>query len=103
MRIGALDYVVLWEPVDWEIGQRLFGQCVPDSCEIHISERCVGHRLACVFAHEVAHAMAAWEGCYDKADCEEIAYLASYSMVMFWRDNPEAFDWWISLVKGTPQ
>jgi hypothetical protein len=100
VKVGPLDYKVVWEPVDWEIGQNLFGQCEPDTCRIHISSRCSGYRLACIFAHEVAHALAADDGCYNKADGEQVANIASYSMVQFWRDNPDVFDWWIGLIKG---
>jgi hypothetical protein len=100
IKVYGLDYDVIWEPVDWEIGQRLFGQCEPDTLKIHISERCAGYRLACVFAHEVAHALAAWVGCYEHAEGEQLANLASYDMVAFWRDNPETFSWWVSLVIG---
>jgi hypothetical protein len=100
VKVYGLDYDVVWEPLEWEIGQHLFGQCEPDVCKIHISERCEGYRLACVFAHEVCHALAAWVGCYTEADCEQVANIGSYDTVAFWRDNPEAFEWWISLIKG---
>ncbi|MFA5376436.1 MAG: hypothetical protein WC455_11890 [Dehalococcoidia bacterium] len=100
VKIFADDYNVIWENADWEIGQKLFGQCVPDTCEIHITTRISGYKLACVFLHEVAHALAAWDGCYSSADGEQVANLASYDMVNFWRDNPEVFDWWIGIVKN---
>jgi hypothetical protein len=100
LKVGPLDYTLIWESVDWEVGAQRFGECSPNICEIRITERCSGYRLACIFAHEVAHALASMDGCYEQADAEEIADVASYSMVAFWRDNPDAFDWWISLVKG---
>jgi hypothetical protein len=30
IKVFALDYEIIWEPVDWEIGQGTFGQCEPE-------------------------------------------------------------------------
>lgn len=104
IRIGALDYKIIYEPDDWEPRNRLFGQIEPDYQIIHISDRIEGSRLICVFMHEVAHGFAALREIYDGCKGgEEIANLASYDLVMFFKDNPNVFDWYIKLVKGAEE
>lgn len=98
VKIGTLDYTIEWKSAEWEMEEKAFGQCTTDRETIRISERLTGYRLASVFSHEVAHALAYHFNCYDKVDPEQACDIASYGMVMFWRDNPDAFIWWIDLI-----
>jgi len=57
-------------------------------------------RLACQFLHEVFHALV-WYFETTKNDQmpeEAAANAASYGLTMFWRDNPEALDWYLELI-----
>jgi hypothetical protein len=100
VKVGALDYKIEWVGDEWEWSHGKWAECVTDWQIIRITSRMGAHRTACTFAHEVYHALSATYRCFNKVQPEQAADIASYGMVQFWRDNPEAFEWWSALVRG---
>jgi hypothetical protein len=103
VRVGPLTYRIVWESRAWCEQVNTVGMHMIPEQEIHIWADMPVDRLPCCFLHEVMHGIL-WLRA-DQRNCtsyeEESAINgASYDIVMFWRDNPDAFEWWIALVRG---
>jgi Zn-dependent peptidase ImmA (M78 family) len=100
VKIGELTYSVVWEGDAWFRTVNANAQWDGLSQIIHVWENVHPDKLACVFAHEIGHALAFHHSVNsDNLMTEErAADIASYGMVMVWRDNPDAFKWWSSLL-----
>jgi len=101
VKIGPLVYTIEWKGQDWEDTNRLLGQCVPSFQVIRLSERLQPDRMACVFIHEIYHALADHMQCFNKITPEQSASVAGDGMTMFWIDNPDAFDWYSGLIESS--
>ncbi len=99
VKVGPLWYSVHWRDLAWSRAAECAGQCDNSLQTISIYEDQRPEKIACAFAHEVAHALL-FVGNHGTSTIteEEAADTASYGMVQFWQDNPEAFRWWIELV-----
>lgn len=102
VRIGAITFRV--EPVD-EAWERSANACAQSDMKLSVIRLNPDHapdRLACQFVHEVFHALA-WYFEHEvdnKIGIEAAANTAGYGLAMFWKDNPEAFRWWLGLMRG---
>jgi hypothetical protein len=105
VKCGPLWYAVKWQGEEWD---RTNGEH-PGMCDnklqiISVHEHMAPEKTACTFAHEVAHAIM-FAGCWrntamDSYTEEMVCDVASYTMVQFWQENPDVFDWWIRLIEG---
>jgi hypothetical protein len=99
LKIGSFDYTVEWMDRNWSDQENAFGACHRDTCSIKIAEHATPHRIAGTFVHEVFHALQEhFMGPKGEIDIEQASHIAGDGLVMFWRDNPEAFEWWSSLL-----
>jgi len=102
IRIGALDYEIRWkDTVDCALTES-HGDCLSDEQIICVKAADKPDRMACTFGHEIAHAIHChfYPGIHDGFNNEHLAHVCGEGLVMVWRDNPEVFRWWVSLVEG---
>lgn len=104
--VGPLTFSIIWDSASTIPDTKQYGHVSFTAQELHLCEGVKPDRIACTFAHEVAH-LAYWylgekvRKTDDEQDIEEdICDLASYSMITVWRQNPQVFNWWVSLVRG---
>ncbi len=100
LKTGAYDWRVLSMTPEQCVDNNEDGQCSPATLEIRLSERLSGFRLAAVFMHEVQHALQWHFDHWGEITPEQSATCAGEGQVMFWRDNPEALEWWLGLLNG---
>jgi hypothetical protein len=105
VKAGAVWYEVVWgDEAFYRTADQSPGQCDFRLQRITVMDGLTPERTACVFAHEVVHAVMhseCWRDSQKDSYTEEnVCDIAGYSMVRFWQDNPQVFDWWIGLVKG---
>ena len=100
MRIGAIDFDVIWEDQAWSRAASSCAQFDGEKFTIRVWQEGPERALACRFVHEVIHGLC-WQHLVSKEPHteEEVCNLASYELADFWRSNPEAFDWWIGAMK----
>jgi hypothetical protein len=100
VRIGPLDYEVRWEDEPWRRTAR--GIAAEDELYqiLHLPSCVPPTGIACLFLHEVMHSILWTDGNRTTLDQEQVCDCVGYHLTDFWRDNPEAFEWWIGLVKG---
>jgi hypothetical protein len=100
LKIGPLRYTVEWRDKEWEDSHNAYGATNNDYQIIRLSTACHPDRQAETFLHEVTHAL--WSLFQMKQsesiDNEQCAYMSGLGWLMFWRDNPEALQWWIQLL-----
>ena len=97
VQIGAFSYLLDWKPgppdIDGEWGHL-------DTCAgvIVMRESIPSQRIAATFIHEVTHAGLDAMGYGKRFDEEAMAVFSGLFWPMFWRDNLDAFAWWIGLL-----
>ncbi len=100
VRVGAYYYDIIWRDNKWSELCDYQGKCSPRDRVIEINGEMPADCIACTFAHEVSHALEWHYKRWDDVDSEVAATINGEGMVMFWRDNPEVFEWWVAIVKG---
>ena len=104
VRVGCVWFDILWKDDRWERSSNSIAQCDSKCHTLTFGNCATGTHLAASFAHELFHAAAyVISRNDDSIKCEDAADIAGYQFVDVWIDNPEVFDWWISLVKGDTQ
>jgi uncharacterized protein YjaZ len=98
VRVGPVNYSVVWQDNHWSKLTDQAGRCIPRENRIEINGELPTDQVACTFTHEVFHALEWHYKRWDDVDSEVGACLCGEGMVMFWRDNPEVFKWWQSLI-----
>ena len=103
VKIGPLWFDIVWVAGRYEIvrGENVIGQIDWTEKRIRLLDGLSAAETACNFMHEAMHGiLEAVLHAKQSYPPEEIADYGSYGVVQFWQDNPEAFDWWIGLVRG---
>ena len=100
VKIGHLDYAVKWMNSDWALKTERNGEISYIEEEIRILDGMSPQSTACTFLHEIIHGLTSH---YDRTGTEPIeretvSEWIGAGLVMFWRDNPDAFAWWSSLL-----
>jgi hypothetical protein len=100
LRVGPLDYEVRWVDANWRASANCVACCDNETQIITLYEGLTPSQLPCSFVHEVGHALLYAARFTQEPDItEEVACnLAGYMITGFWRDNPEVFKWWSSLL-----
>lgn len=102
VRVAALDYRIDWVDSTWSFGTDRYGECAYSILTIRLNGQLLASQLARDFMHEVQHA--GWDamGCPGDSDPgfdrECVAEFSGNFWPMFWRDNPAAMKWWLSLL-----
>lgn len=102
LRVGAMTYGIKWDSPG--VADTLFGECCFQKNMLSIDPDVAPSRMASTFIHEVAHA--GWDAMgygNDKESTynhEAVATFNGLFWPMFWRDNPEALKWWLSLIES---
>jgi hypothetical protein len=104
LRVGAFDYSIDWKDGNWTASTGNYGECDFTPLAIRVNGALPSERLRATFVHEVTHA--GWDALgYAHADDSTVGYEAvcifsGNFWPMFWRDNPEALKWWLSLIQS---
>jgi len=103
VRVGLFDYQFVWHEGTWSVGNQSYGTCDFTTLTIDLNGNLPRQRLASSFQHEVTHAgLDALGYCSsgEKAELspEDVCIFNSKFWPMFWRNNPEALKWWLSLL-----
>ena len=99
IRIGSLCYTFEWTDGNWTASTERYGECDYIPQIIRINGQLRPDRLATNVVHEIIHAMLEHSPHgHDNWSNEEIAKHLGYMLAGVWRDNPEVFDWWRSLL-----
>ena len=100
IRVAAFTYRLEYLPGIPNDGET-YGHWNAAQCCIQLRHEVSPQRVADAFLHEVTHAglEAMGYGC-EVADGEAAATFNGLFWPMFWRDNPEALEWWLGLVRG---
>jgi hypothetical protein len=105
IRVGPIEYDIEWYgEADKRALNYAIGQFDGHMGIIRIAECLKPKHMACVFVHEVVHAVHWWihsttdddQNVSEETSCNA----AGYGLTDVWLDNPEVFAWWCSLVKG---
>ena len=100
VRIGAFDYKVIWEGLEFNRSANAVAQIDFSLFIIRIYKDAPPCAIACRFLHEVIHGII-WfqeQSCDGKINEEDCCNIGSYGIVDFWRSNPEVFKWWNELI-----
>ena len=97
LNILGMDYKVKWTETDESGGDKL-GWCDFAALTIYVAEDQPKPALANTFLHEVIHAVNYGMG-INSADEENLTNRITNGICAAWRENPEAFKWWASLLK----
>jgi len=100
LKIGHLDYDIKWVGDDWIAESNRTGEINYVKQEIKIAETLKPEKLADTFLHEIIHAIITHFSRISTTPIarELISEYCAAGLVMVWRDNPAAFEWWSSLI-----
>lgn len=101
VKVGAVDYTVLWVDVQQARAIRTCAQQDPWYQTIQLLDVVPPTGLAVDFVHELFHALryqSPVAGNEDEITEEQAAQLCAVGLTAFWRDNPRTFAWWRGLV-----
>lgn len=93
LRLGPFLYTVQTMSCDNADMSGVMGLCMNDMTKIHVREGLSDTMLAEVFFHEILHAIHYMFDLNDDASEESFTLLGTRGIGMFWRDNPEAVEW----------
>ena len=93
VKIGPLDYAVLWVDAAWSLDTRLNGQIDYSYQIIRVAEWMPSTQQAITLLHEIVHGIHNNTNNSDDMNAEEIACMVSRGLVACWRDNPTLMDW----------
>jgi hypothetical protein len=101
VKIGHLDYAIEWVGAEWAVGHNRKGEINYVEEVIRVVETLSPYSMADTFLHEIVHALTEH---YDAASDdpisrENLSHWMGAGLVMVFRDNPEAFAWWSSLIR----
>jgi len=102
VRVGVMDYKIDWVDSTWSFGADRYGECCYTELIIRLNGQLSAQLLAQGFIHEIQHA--GWDAMGYARDSEprfkseDVAVFAGDFWPMFWRNNPEALKWWLSLL-----
>lgn len=105
VKVGWKVYRVIWENALWALDSGYNGRIDYRECTITVCEDRPDNDVACTFWHEVEHAILNYFDRLNAAnekplDREQAVEWTAEGTMMVWRDNPEAFDWWVAMVKS---
>ncbi len=101
VRIGGFVYKIEWMDGNWTSSVNRYGECSSVNQVIRINDTISTERTASTFIHELTHAIIDWFGINsEKMTDEDAAHALGKCFPIIWRDNPAAFEWWGSLVRG---
>lgn len=105
VRVGPIEYDIIWfDEAEKRAINYAIGQFDGHLGIIRIADCLKPKQLACVFVHEVLHAIHWWmhsttddeQSVSEETSCNA----AGYGLTDVWLDNPEVFEWWRGLLRG---
>lgn len=93
IKIGHLDYTVVYLPSLRAEAVSALGQCCNLTHEIRIRENQVQVDFACSVLHEIMHAIWWVWTIKDEDDEERTVNTLSNGLTAVWRDNPKLLKW----------
>jgi hypothetical protein len=98
IKIGHYDFRVRWFSREEEAADANVGYCDTDHLEFGFSRRLEPTHMAEIVIHEVTHAIWYLRKLPARATEEMVCEHHGIGVTQVWRDNPEFFRWWNSLL-----
>ena len=95
--ILGLKYQIKFVPLE-DAGNDKLGWCDCTSLQIYIAQDQPKSALANTFLHEVIHSINYSMG-IDSGDEENLTNRLANGLCAVWKENPDVFKWWASIIK----
>jgi hypothetical protein len=102
LKIGNLWYDIEYVGHDWIVKTDRTGEISYVEQRITVADCLKPEKLADTFLHEIIHALTHHYSRISDEPIkrEDVAEWVGSGLVMVWQDNPQAFEWWSSIVKS---